>query len=831
MTEEKVGTKQGTGEKYDATKIKVLGGIEAVRKRPAMYIGDTGTRGFHHLVYEVVDNSVDEAMAGYGNRIDVKINTDGSVSVTDNARGIPVGMHKEMKKSALEVVLTTLHAGGKFDHTSYKVSGGLHGVGLSVVNALSEWLEVEVRNEGHVCRQEYERGLPVTPVTTLGTSKTTGTKVTFKPDVEIFGEQSFSFDVLANRMRELAFLNAGLEIRIKQEGTEREERFKFDGGIKAFIRYLNEGKETLHRDVIYLNAESNGVQVEVALQYNDSYGETISSYVNNINTVEGGTHLSGFRSALTRTVNQYAKQGGLLKNNQAPSGDDLREGLAAVVSARVPDPQFEGQTKTKLGNSEVEGIVQTVVNEQLGAYLEEHPTTARQIASKAIQAALAREAARKARDLTRRKGALTSGSLPTKLADCTTKDVETSELYLVEGDSAGGSAKMGRDRMFQAILPLRGKILNVEKARVDKMLNNEEIRTIISALGTGIITADFDLTKLRYGKTIIMTDADVDGSHIRILLLTFFFRQMPELLRDGRVYVAQPPLFRVKWKSREIYYVNERDMKRDLLNLGIEGVSLKGRGLEGEISGKSLRELMDLLVAIEEQSAAIQRWGLSLEEYLKLERDEKLPEFKVLLGMEERFCYGEDERNAMLKEEQARLGKEVVIADKDEARAEAGKTEEKAEGEEPEEERGPEVEVLELHGARELERVGKRLKTRGFTLADCVANGEKKPKQPKYVLTVDGKETGGESLLEMLKLVRQAGQKGMDIQRYKGLGEMNAEQLWETTMDPAKRTLLRVKLEDAAEADRMFTILMGENVEPRREFIEKHALEVRFLDV
>ena len=827
MTTEGV-KKMVVAEKYDATKIKVLGGIEAVRKRPAMYIGDTATRGFHHLVYEVVDNSVDEAMAGYGSRIDVRINTDGSVSVTDNARGIPTGMHQETKKSALEVVLTTLHAGGKFDHTAYKVSGGLHGVGLSVVNALSEWLEVEVRNEGYVFRQEYEKGAPVTPVTKLGTSKTTGTRVTFKPDTEIFHDQVFNFDVLANRMRELAFLNAGLEIRLKQEGTEREERFKFDGGIKAFIKYLNEGKETLHRDIIYLNAEQGGIQVEVAMQYNDSYGETLGSFVNNINTVEGGTHLSGFRSALTRTVNQYAKQAGLLKTNQAPSGEDLREGLTAVVAVRVPDPQFEGQTKTKLGNSEVEGLVQTVVNEQLGAYLEEHPTTARTVATKAIQASLAREAARKARDLTRRKGALTSGSLPTKLADCTTKDVETSELYLVEGDSAGGSAKMGRDRMFQAILPLRGKILNVEKARVDKMLNNEEIRTIISALGTGIVTADFDITKLRYGKTIIMTDADVDGSHIRILLLTFFFRQMPDLIREGRVYVAQPPLFRVKWKGREIYYVNEKDMKRDLLNLGLEGVKLKVAGAKEPIANKPLRELMDLLVAIEEQTAAIQRWGMTLEEYLALEKGEKLPEFKVLMGTEEKFYYSEEELNAFLAEETERQGKELAIADVEKAN---GKGKEGAAAE-PEEERGLEAEVLELHGARELERVGKKLKTRGFSLSDCVTpQTEKKPKESRFVLEADERELGGESLMEALRLVRQMGQKGMDIQRYKGLGEMNAEQLWETTMDPAKRTLLRVKLDDTAEADRMFTILMGENVEPRRQFIEKHALEVRFLDI
>ena len=805
--------------RYDATKIKVLGGIEAVRKRPAMYIGDTSKRGFHHLVYEVVDNSVDEAMAGFGTRIDVKLNTDGSVRVTDNARGIPVGMHTEQKKSALEVVLTTLHAGGKFDHSSYKLSGGLHGVGLSVVNALSEWLEAEVRIDGHVYRQEYERGAPMTPVKKLGSTKTTGTRITFKPDTEIFEDVEFNYDTLANRMRELAFLNAGLEIRIRQEGTERDEKFKFEGGLKAFVKYLNEGKEPIHRDVIYLTKEQEGVQLELAMQYNNSYAETVSSYANNINTVEGGTHLSGLRSALTRTLNQYAKQSGLLKNNKTPSGEDLREGLTAVLSVRIPEPQFEGQTKTKLGNSEVEGIVQSAVNELLSSYLEEHPKTARVIANKAIQAALAREAARKARDLTRRKGALISGSLPTKLADCTSKDVESSELYLVEGDSAGGSAKMGRDRMFQAILPLRGKILNVDKARIDKMLNNEEIRTLITAIGTGISTADFDITKLRYGKTIIMTDADVDGSHIRILLLTFFFRQMQELLRTGRIYVAQPPLFRVRWKKRQIYYVTEREMRRDLINLGLEGTALKVAGSKKTISRKPLRELMDLLTAIEEQTSAVQRWGLSLQEVLALERDGKLPAFRVLVDHRQQFCYSEEEMLAFLAEEQERQGKEVTIAGSD--------REEGAENEE-----GLEAEVIELHGARELERVARKLKTRGFQLSDCLpVKGGEKRKRPRFILCAGDREMPTDSLLDVLHAVRELGQRGIEIQRYKGLGEMNAEQLWETTMDPAKRTLLRVKMEDATIADKMFTTLMGTDVEPRRKFIEEHALEVRFLDI
>ena len=813
------------GGRYDATNIKVLGGIEAVRKRPAMYIGDTASRGLHHLVNEVVDNSVDEAMAGFCTHIDVQINSDGSVSVTDNARGIPVDMHREMKKPALEVVLTTLHAGGKFDHQSYKVSGGLHGVGLSVVNALSEWLEVEVRREGHVYRQEYERGVPVTAVKKLGAAKSTGTRVTFKPDATIFPETKFSYDVLVNRVRELAFLNAGLTIRIRQEGTDRDEQFKFDGGLKAFVKYLNEERNVIHRDIIYFAKEQEGVQLEVAMQYNDGYTENVSSYVNNINTVEGGTHLSGFRSALTRTLNQYAKQAGLLKNAMVPSGDDLREGLTAVVSARVPDPQFEGQTKTKLGNSEVEGLVQAAVNEQLASYLEEHPTTARAVAQKAISAALAREAARKARDLTRRKGALFSGSLPTKLADCTTRDVKSSELYLVEGESAGGSAKMGRDRMFQAILPLRGKILNVEKARIDKMLGNEEIRTLITAVGTGIGVEDFNLSKLRYGKIIIMTDADVDGSHIRILLLTFFFRQMPELLREGHIFVAQPPLFRVRYKSRETYYITEKEMKQDLLNLGLESTSLVV-GARETIANKPLRELLDLLVAIEDQAPAVQRWGMSLEDFLAQEKDGKLPAFRVLVDHEEKFCYSEEEMEAFLKEQQKTLGKEVAIAAEGERKA-AG------DGEPSQEEPTVEAEVIELHAARELERVAKRLATRGFTLADCLPRRQEKqkPGKPRFALRTGQQEVPTESLLEVLHRVRDLGQKDLDIQRYKGLGEMNAEQLWETTMDPAKRVLLRVKLEDAASSDKIFSVLMGNNVEPRREFIEKHALEVRFLDI
>ncbi|MFH0878888.1 MAG: DNA topoisomerase subunit B, partial [Lentisphaerota bacterium] len=519
--------------------------MDAVRKRPAMYIGDTGVRGLHHCVYEVVDNSIDEALAGYCTHIQVTMNADGSISVNDDGRGIPVDMHATEKKPAVEVVLTTLHAGGKFDHDSYKVSGGLHGVGVSCVNALSEWLEVEVRRDGNVYHQRFEYGRTASKLETIGKTKSAGTKVTFFLDRKIFEAIEYSWDILAARLRELAFLNKGIEINFKQESTLREELFLFKGGIIEFVEHLNKNKNPLHPKVIYFEKEASGIQVEIAMQYSDAYADNISSYANNINTIEGGTHLSGFRSALTRTVNQYGKANKLIKDDsEAMSGDDIREGLTAIISVKIPDPQFEGQTKTKLGNSEVQGLVETIVNEQLGIYFEEHPSVARRIVDKAVLAARAREAARKARDLTRRKGALDSGSLPGKLADCSERDPALCEIFIVEGDSAGGSAKQGRDRRFQAILPLRGKVLNVEKARLDKILNNNEIRTMITAIGAGIGADDFDIAKVRYHKIIIMTDADVDGSHIRTLLLTFFYRQTPQLIEKGYIYIAQPPLYK-----------------------------------------------------------------------------------------------------------------------------------------------------------------------------------------------------------------------------------------------------------------------------------------------
>ena len=793
-----------TKERYDATTIKVLGGIEAVRKRPAMYIGDTGPRGLHHLVEEVVDNSIDEAMAGFGDKIEIVINEDASVTVTDEGRGIPVDRHKEMKKPALEVVLTMLHAGGKFDHKSYRVSGGLHGVGISVVNALSEWLEVEVYRDGKTYRQEYERGKAASDLITVGKSKKTGTKVTFMPDSEIFPDHVVRFDALLTRVRELAFLNRNVTMTLKDKRDGREESFRFAGGIKAFVEYLNEGKTALHNDIIYFECQTDGIGVEVAMQYNDGYAETLLSFANNINTIEGGTHLTGFRSALTRTMNNYAKANGLLKEEKTPSGEDLREGMTAVLSVKIPDPQFEGQTKTKLGNSEVEGLVESIVNEALGTYLEEHPSTARKITEKAILALRAREAARKARELTRRKGALASGSLPGKLADCATRDKESSEVFLVEGISAGGNAKQARDRRFQAILPLRGKILNVEKARIEKMLNHEEIRTLISALGCGIGKEEFAPDKLRYGKVIIMTDADVDGSHIRTLLLTFFFRHMVGLIDEGRIYVAQPPLYRVKRRSREEYVYSDKEMDRALIDLGLDGATLAVNGPTKRksvvIDEKALRAAVDTLLKLEDVHRVLERrgvpWREVIEYYLK---KDKAPRYWVHMREGGKLVGDDKELAAALKSAPEENGSERYI---------------------------------EIHEGKAIEKELVALAAAGFAIERFFAKRNPRDKtQAAYVISSDSEKVDVDGVREILTGLRHLGQKGVDIQRYKGLGEMNAEQLRVTTMDPASRTLMKVKIEDAVKADRMFTMLMGDLVEPRREFIERHALEVRSLDV
>lgn len=805
-------------ERYDATAIKVLGGIEAVRKRPAMYIGDTTTRGLHHLVEEVVMNSVDEAMAGYCENINVKVKADGSLSVVDDGRGIPVDIHKGTGKPALEVVMTTLHAGGKFEHKSYKVAGGLHGVGVSVVNAVSEWLEAEVRKDGRTYFQRYECGKAVTALEDRGPTKKVGTKVVFKPDPAIFEDTTFNFEAIAKRLRELSFLNKGLRIIIADERTDKDETFKYDGGIKAYVKDINEGKNAIHRDIIYFEKEENDVIVEVAIQYNDGYNETVLSFANNINTVEGGTHLSGFRAALTRTLNNYAKAKNLLKDEKAPTGDDYREGLSAVISVKVPDPQFEGQTKTKLGNREVQGLVEAIVNEQLGTYCEENPPTARAIFAKAVEAARARDAARKARDLTRRKGALSSSNLPGKLADCASRDVESTEVYLVEGISAGGTAKQGRDRQFQAILPLKGVILNVEKARLEKMLSNEELRTLISALGTGIGADEFNPANIRYGKVIIMTDADIDGAHIRTLLLTFFFRQMPQLIEGGRIYVAQPPLYKVTRKKKLEYLYDDRQLQNALVDLGTDGTVLEMLPPRKEkIENTRLKQILELLLKMEEHAKTVERKGVSFEKFLRL-RDPKgtFPLYKVAFNGDIKYFYNNERLNEFIKECEKKLGGELELIEEEDIGEK--KTEKKT------------IEMLEFHESKEVERAVSAIENKGFTLEDYFPNGGAKA-TPRFKLISEGTEILVASLRELLPSVRTLGKKGLDIQRYKGLGEMNAEELSETTMSPATRTLLKVKIEDAAKADTIFSILAGKDVQKRREFIEKHALEVRNLDV
>jgi DNA gyrase subunit B len=800
--------------KYDARTITVLEGIAAVRKRPAMYIGDTAARGLHHLVYEVVDNSIDEAMAGYCNRIDVGIHADGSITVIDNGRGIPVDEHATEKKPAVEVVLTTLHAGGKFDSKAYKVSGGLHGVGVSCVNALSEWLEVEIRRDGFIYSQKFKQGKTASKLHVIGKSSKTGTKISFKPDAKIFSVMEFNYDTLSNRLRELAFLNAGIEINLKDERSEKAVRFQYEGGIVSFVQHLNEKKVCLHKKVVHMHRSKDKVDVEIALQYNDGYTESIFCFANNINTVEGGTHLSGFKSALTRSVNQYARKVGLVKeSDRAMSGEDIREGLTTVISAKLKDPQFEGQTKTKLGNSEVEGIVASIVNEELGNFLEENPGDARRIVEKCLTASRAREAARKARDLARRKGAMDGLSLPGKLADCSDKDPARCEIYLVEGDSAGGSAKQGRDRRFQAILPLRGKLINVEKARLDKVLSNDEIRTIITAVGTGIGQDDFDINKLRYDKIVIMCDADIDGSHIRTLLLTFLFRQMKPLIEDGHVYIAQPPLYKVKRKKTEKYVDSDREMNSILLDLGCEDAKLVRLADGKEFEAKKLRMILDLIVEMEYFAGVLKNKGVDFEDYISRldKKSNRLPIYKVKFNRQEKYLYSDEELGELTAEEEKKRGREIEILTEEEGRLPR--------------ERG--IEVLELYEARELSRIIEKLVKSELDVEQLA-----KSKKPLFELKVgeEGK-IGIYSIMGVLEAVKTMGKKGLTIQRYKGLGEMNPEQLWETTMDPGRRTMVKVTLEDAVAADRTFTILMGSDVQERRRFIEENALHVKNLDI
>jgi len=785
---------------YGADKIKVLEGLSAVRKRPAMYIGSTSTLGLHHLVYEIVDNSIDEALAGHCTAISVSINSDGSVTVIDNGRGIPTDMHPTEGKSAAEVVMTVLHAGGKFDNSSYKVSGGLHGVGVSVVNALSSLLELEIRREGKIWRQTYQRGVPEKPLEACGETRKRGTTITFFPDTEIFETVEFSFDVLSQRLREMAFLTAGVRIKIRDERTEKEHDFFYEGGISSFVEYLNRNKTPLHPKPIFFKGERGGVEIEVAMQYNDSYDEKVFSFANNINTHEGGTHLIGFKAALTRTMNTYANANNLLKNVKvAISGEDLREGLTAVISIKISQPQFEGQTKTKLGNSEVKGYVETLMNEKLATFLEENPQVAKKILEKSIDAARAREAARKARDLTRRKGALDVGTLPGKLADCQEKDPALCELFLVEGDSAGGSAKQGRDRKYQAILPLKGKILNVEKARFDKMISSQEIRTLIAALGTSIGKDDFDIAKLRYQRIIIMTDADVDGSHILTLLLTFFFRQMTELVERGYLFIAQPPLYKIKRGRKEQYLKNEAALQNYLLEEGTDTMALALDNGERTLRGKQIIPVLRQVIDFRTVFDKVARKGIN-EELLRL-----LMNVGARTGIEELA----DLEPYFIKMQERTPGFEYRIME-DRVTVKIGNLHIRLDRHA--------LEILTSHEyALLFENFRKMRQVIGSGKATVSSEGK------EFLCTEDPEK--------ILLFFLDTAKKGLTIQRYKGLGEMNPEQLWETTMHPENRLLLQVKIEDVVESEEIFTVLMGDQVEPRREFIEKNALNVSNLDI
>jgi DNA gyrase subunit B len=798
---------------YTADSIKVLEGLEAVRKRPAMYIGSTGSVGLHHLVYEIVDNSVDEAMAGFCKNIDVFIHVDNSITVIDDGRGIPTEMHSIQKRSAAEVALTVLHAGGKFDSDVYKVSGGLHGVGVSVVNALSEWLDLEVKQNGKVFQQRYERGNPQAPLAVTGTTTTTGTKITFKPDFQIFEDREYSYDILSQRLRELAFLNRGLKITIQDERSTKKQTFFYEGGIASFIEYLNKNKTPLHPAPIYLSKEREGIFVEIAFQYNDSYVEQVFSFANNINTQEGGTHLVGFKAALTRTINAYAVASGLLKNGtEALSGDDVREGLTAVVSVRLSNPQFEGQTKTKLGNSEVKGIVEAMMNETLGAYLEENPLVARKIAEKGMNAARAREAARKARELTRRKGVLDSTSLPGKLADCQEKDPALSELFIVEGDSAGGSAKQGRDRKNQAILPLKGKILNVEKARFDKMLSSDEIKVLITALGAGIGAEEFDIAKLRYHRIVIMTDADVDGAHIRTLLLTFFYRQMPQIIERGYLYIAQPPLFKIKRGKTERYIKDDSRMEDFLLDLAAEDMELYSPEQSAYLTGERLTSTLKKLVQFEKNLDKSKRKRLDTVVLRALLLDKTFSKAALKDGEKLKAIAASIER--YIKQFHPKTVIDWAI-EKDE-----------------------EHEAFKLRFDTKWDAITSSIvfdenfiTTPEFRELQSLSPAMLGLDGPAYTIREKGEERTFVHTGKLVPYVLELGKKGLAIQRYKGLGEMNPEQLWQTTMDPEKRTFLQVTIEDSIKADEIFTILMGDQVEPRRAFIQRHALEVKNLDV
>lgn len=820
-------------QKYDASSITVLEGLQAVRERPGMYIGDTHTGGLHHLVYEVVDNCIDEAMAGYCDRIDVTIHKDGSVSIGDNGRGIPVARHEQESKkrgrdvTALEVVMTILHAGGKFDKGSYKVSGGLHGVGVSCVNALSTRLDVEVARDGYRYQMQFARGVPQGDLQEVGSSDHRGTTVRFWPDETIFSTVHFDYDVLAKRLRELAFLNRGIAIHFRDErdSNHMPTTFRYEGGIVSFVSYLNEGKDPLHAEPVYFRGAREGdsgpIEFEVAMQWNGGYNEMIYTYVNNIPTHHGGSHLTGFSTALTRVLNNFIKGQNLLKNAKiSVSGDDMREGLTAVLSTKVANPQFEGQTKQRLGNSDVGSVVQQIVGEELQIYLSENPAVARTIAEKAILAAQAREAARKARELTLRKTALDSSRLPGKLIDCLERDPARCEIYIVEGNSAGGSAKEGRDRKFQAILPIRGKILNVEKARLEKILQNQEVGTIISALGCGIGNDNFQIEKLRYHKIIIMADADVDGSHIRTLLLTFFYRHMPQLVESGFIYIAQPPLYRVTRKKQSRYITSEREMDDFLIELGTSDLRLRFIDQEAALQGEELRSFLDLIREVEQFIQSIERRGIPFREFLAQRNEEgRYPRFHVTLNEGERYLFSQEELTRLAEEENA------AAKQRHAERMAAIAVEEQSEDERSFQPKG--LVATELCDSEELELLVGRLGMRKLNLSHYfIPDGER-----FEMVDEEGNKEPAYTLKDVMDVIRANGRKGIEIQRYKGLGEMNAEQLWETTMDPTVRTLIQVTLPDAIAADHMFTMLMGEEVAPRRRFIEQHALSVKNLDI
>ena len=786
---------------YGAEHIKVLEGLEAVRKRPAMYIGSTGPDGLHHLVYEVVDNSIDEALAGFCTEVHVIIHIDNSVTVIDNGRGIPTEIMPKEGKPAAEVVLTKLHAGGKFDNSAYKVSGGLHGVGVSVVNALSEWLNLEIWRNGKVYVQGYRRGAPTGPLETTGHTDRRGTKVNFKPDSAIFETTEYSFDVLSQRLRELAFLNKGLLITIEDERNEKKHEFHYTGGIVSFVEHLNKNKTALHEKVVYFEGDREGINLQIAMQYNDGYQEQIFTFANNINTHEGGTHMIGFKSALTRTLNNYAIGNNLFKEvKDNLSGDDVREGLVAVINVKLPNPQFEGQTKTKLGNSEVKGIVETLVNDGLSGYLEENPPVARKIITKALEAARARDAARRARELVRRKGALDSMSLPGKLADCQERSPELSEIFIVEGDSAGGSAKQGRDRRTQAILPIKGKILNVEKARYDKMLTHTEIAAMITALGTSIGQDDFDASKLRYHKVIIMTDADVDGSHIRTLLLTFFYRQMGALIEGGHIYIAQPPLFKVKKGKSEQYIKDERQMSRFLLKKATENLVVEvQKGTQ--LSGKDLTSFLEKLIELNTVFQKVDRHF----------RDSRVVDFLLNVGADARNFLSDNDKVQALARKIDEFGYKSEISTDEEHSVQK---------------------ITYRQGSQTPRVVGyQQLSSPEYLRLVTLHKSIGEMDQPPFTVIADSAKTTLKDRRELIDYVIELGKKDLHIQRYKGLGEMNPEQLWETTMDPERRTLLQVQIKDAVQTGEIFTILMGDAVEPRRQFIEENALEVKNLDI